>query len=177
MTGEVIDEQELGEGQAKSLHLPIKIGRDDERQIEVLHGVELVTVIQIVALERGCTVEELIIVREGEELPLDPGTVIGSDYPHHRRHHIHHRSEVKVVVYYNAATHHHEFKGHDTVEDVLTWAIKVFNIDPAMAPEFELALHGSKDELPGTEHIGHLAGHHKELDLDLIRGTLVNGAA
>ena len=169
---EAVEELEQG----RSLHLPIKIGHNDERQIEVLHGVDLLTVIRIIAVERGCIVEELIIVREGEELPLDPGTVIGPDYPHHRRHHVHHRSEVKVNVNYNAGTRHREFRRHETIEDVLTWAIKIFNIDPAMAPEFELALHGSKDELPGIEHIGHLAGHHKELDLDLIRGALVNGA-
>ena len=177
MTGEVIDEQIPREGQAKRLHLPLKIGRSEERRVPALEGVKIVTIVQIVALELGCAVEELIILREGEELPLDPGTIIGPDYPQHRRHHIHYKSPVKVSVNYNAASHHREFKRQDTVEDVLLWAIKVFNIDPAMVPEFELALHGSKDELPATEHIGHLAGRCDELDLDLIRGTFVNGAA
>ena len=44
-----------------------------------------------------------------------------------------------------------------------------------MATEFELARHGQKEELPGTEHIGHLAGHHHVLELDLVRGDIANG--
>jgi hypothetical protein len=95
--------------------------------------------------------------------------------PRHRRHHVHHRGEVKVTVYYQAEVHERDFKRHATVEDVLTWAIKAFNIDPSMATEFELARHGQTEELPGAEHVGHLAGHHHELALDLVRGNIANG--
>jgi hypothetical protein len=59
---------------------------------------------------------------------------------------------------------------------VLVWAIKAFNIDPGMATEFELTRRGGKEELPGAEHIGHVAGHHHELELDLVRGDIANGS-
>jgi hypothetical protein len=45
-----------------------------------------------------------------------------------------------------------------------------------MATEFVLTRHGQKEELPGSEHVGHLAGHHHyTLELDLVRGDIANG--
>jgi hypothetical protein len=52
-----------------------------------------------------------------------------------------------------------------------------FNIDASMADEFELARHGVKEELPGTDHLGKVAGGSKRLGLDLVRGDMANGAS
>jgi hypothetical protein len=177
MNVEVIDGEKVGEGHAEGLHLPLKAEHGDERAIMVRHGVKLVTVIEVIALERGCGVEELVIIREGEALPIDIETNIGPDYPCHRRHHVHYKTEVEMEVFYNGDGKRKPFKRHATVEDVLAWSVATFGIDPAMATEFELALHGQTAELPGTEHVGHLAGRHMELALDLVRGAFVNGCA
>ncbi len=117
----------------------------------------------------------LLLVREGEDEPLSAMILIDASYPRHRRHHVHHQGEVKVNVHYQADIRHRDFKRQATVEDILTWAITVFSIDPTMATEFELARHGQREELPGTEHVGHLAGHEHELALDLVRGDIANG--
>jgi hypothetical protein len=160
---------------ARKLVVVVKVGLADERAVDVELGSSVAVLVDVVAAERGCRVEELIVVREGEDEPLSATILIDADYPCHRRHHVHHRGEVKVTVYYQSEFHDRDFKRHATVEDVLIWAIKVFNIDPSMATEFELARHGQTEELPGAEHVGHLAEHHHELALDLIRGNIANG--
>jgi hypothetical protein len=159
----------------RKLTLLVKAGHTDERTLQLEPGCRLTAVLEIFAAERGCKVEELVLLREGESEPLSALVVIEVGYPSHRRHHVHHVGDVKVTVFYQADSRHHEFKRHATVEDVLVWAVKVFGIDPSMATEFELARHGQKEELPGTEHIGHLAGHHHVLELDLVRGDIANG--
>lgn len=93
-----------------------------------------------------------------------------------RHHDTRHAGEVEVTVYYQAAQHGRAFKRSATVEDLLIWAIAMFNIDPSMATEFELTRHGQKEELPETERVGHLAGGHRELALDLVRGAIANGS-
>jgi hypothetical protein len=153
----------------------VKSGFAEERQIKLAQGASLMDVVEIIARERKLPIEEFVIIREGQDAPLALEFVIAPDYPHHRRHHVHYHSMVKVVVFYGAKEKEHEFKRHATVEDVLVWAIKVFEIDPGMAAEFELTRHGQKEELPGTEHIGHLAGQARELKLDLVRGDIANG--
>jgi hypothetical protein len=160
---------------ARKLAVLVKVGLADERTVDVELGSSVEVLLDVVAAERGCRIEDLIVVREGEDEPLSATILIDADYPRHRRHHVHHRGEVKVTVYYQSEFHDRDFKRHATVEDVLTWAIKLFNIDPSMATEFELARHGQTEELPGTEHVGHLAGHHHELALDLVRGNIANG--
>lgn len=161
---------------AQAPTLILKTGPGDERHVAAPHGATVLTIVQIIAAEQDCAVEELIVIREGEALPLDLHLILDVDYPRHRRHHIHRKAEVTVEVFYNAGAKSHAFPRRTTVEQVLAWAIKAFGIDPAMATEFELALHDHKDELPGDEHLGHLVGHHTRLDLDLVRGAFVNGA-
>jgi hypothetical protein len=155
--------------------LLVKSGLAEERRIGLAQGASLEAVVEFIARERGLPIEELVIVREGEDEPLALELVIMPEYPHRRRHHVHYRGMVKVVVFYGGKEKEREFKRHATVEDVLVWAIKVFEIDPAMAAEFELARQGQKEELPGAEHIGHVAGKAKELKLDLVRGDISNG--
>ncbi len=169
--------EQMAAKQAEEVSLAVKISLTEERQIKLEHGANLLRVVEIVARERGLLVEEFAIFREGEVEELAIETVITDVYPHHRRHHIHRKSLVKVVVFYGAKDASREFKRHATVEQVLTWAVAVkeFGIDAAVAPEFNLARHEVKEELPGTEHIGHLTGPDKVLELDLVRGDIANG--
>jgi hypothetical protein len=154
----------------------IKVAHGEERNVLIASGSNVTAILEIFATERGCTIEELVLVREGEEQPLSAVVVIDTDYPHRCRHHLHHAKAVKVIIFYQAGSDHREFRRNATVDEVLVWAIQAFNIDPGMATEFELARRGSKEELPGAEHIGHVARHHHELELDLIRGDIANGS-
>lgn len=163
-------------GSASTIAVLVKSGLADERTVEVAVGTTVAALVEVIAVERGCRVEELILIREGEDEPLSAAVLIEAGYPGHRRHHIHHTTDVTVTVYYQAEHRHRPFKRNATVEDVLVWAVKAFkDIDPSMAAEFELARHNQKEELPGTEHVGHLAGHSHELALDLVRGDIANG--
>jgi len=173
---EVFEEKELGGAPPAKIRIPVKTGHAEERVIELDLGDSVTVILDIVAAERGCRVEELVLVRDGEDESLTTVVLVEADYPHKRRHHVHHAGEVTVTVYYQAKEELRAFKRAATVEDVLTWAIKVFNVDPSMASEFELTRHGQKEELPAAEHIGHLAGPQRELALDLVRGDIANGS-
>ena len=166
---------------AESPNLPlkfdvtVKIGHDEEHVVEIEGGQPIGSILVVIAAERGCAIEELLIFREGEADPIPGEIIVGRGYPHRLRHHVHHHRDVEVMVHYQADSHRHKFKRSQTVEAVLDWSIPAFGIDPTMAPEFELARHGSKEELPLSEHLGHLAGRHDCLELDLIRSEMPNG--
>lgn len=170
-----ITESNEESAQSKKLTVPVKLGISDERVIEIDVGRSAKIILEIVARERGCSIEELVLVREGEDGHITEDIIITADYPHHRRHHVHHVSEVRVTVFYQSGSHDRSFKRSATVEDVLMWAIDVFKIDASLATEMELVLHGKTDELSQSEHVGHLAGRHHELGLDLVRGDIANG--
>jgi len=169
-------------GGAEHLHgkikIPVKTGLAEKRMIELEFGRSVMEILAVMASEFGCHVEELILVREGEEGPLTEAIIVDAEYPHKRRHHVHRAGDVKVTVYYQAGSLSQSFRRYASVEDVLRWAIGAYHIDPAVATECALALHGhdQKEELPGAEHIGHLAGPHHELTLELVRGVIANGS-
>src|SRR5580704_17013473 len=77
--------------------IQVKSGVGAERLVKVRLGANLLAVVEIVARERGLPVEELVIVREGEDADLTLEAIIDRDYPRHRRHHVHHRSLVEVL--------------------------------------------------------------------------------
>jgi hypothetical protein len=158
------------------VQIPVKFGCAAERIVELGLGSRVVAILELVAAERNCSVSELMLIRDGDDKHITDIVLVETGYPHHRRHHVHHIGEVKVTVFYQAGEHHHDFVRQASVEEVLTWAIGVFKIDPAMASEFELALHGKTEQLAGSEHVGHLAGRHRELALDLVRGDIANGS-
>jgi hypothetical protein len=153
--------------------LPIRFEARD-LFVELGFGQVIGHVLAIVATNHGLLVEDLYVVRDGEDEPMDCAHAASHD-GHHRRHHVHHRHPVNVTVRYQASTHHREFRRHAPLERVLDWAIRAFGIDPAMAGEFELTRAGSTEELPLSEHVGHLAGKHDRLELDLVRGDIANG--
>ena len=156
--------------------IPVKSDIGGDRVVELELGSPVTAILGFIAAERGCVAEELVLAREGADEPLTSGVVIDEDYPYKRRHHVHRPGEVTVRVFYQADQHCRVFKRFEAVKDVLAWAIQVFNVDVDLATEFELARHGQKEELPGFEHIGHLAGKDCELALDLVRGDIANGS-
>jgi hypothetical protein len=158
-----------------TIDISVKTGEDEERIIGAAPGSRVTVILEVLAAERGCRMEELILIREGDDKPLTAAILIEEDYPCRRRHHVHRAGEVTVTVSYQAGQRDRAFERHATVEEVLLWAIKVFNVDPSMASEFELTRRGQKKELPGTEHIGHVAGGEHTLCLELVRGHISNG--
>lgn len=154
--------------------LPVRLEARD-LVLEFQPGQRVEHILAIVATTHGLLIEDIYLVRDGEDEPLDCSHPIRDD-GHDHRHHVHRRHPVDVTVRYHAGSHHREFRRHAPLERVLDWAIRIFKIDPAMAGEFELALAGTTDELPLSEHVGHLAGKHGTLELDLVRGDIANGA-
>ena len=157
--------------------IPVKSGCSEERVVELELGSRVIAVLEIVAAERGCRVEELVLLREGEDELLTSDLVVDSNYPDKCRHHVHYLGEVAVTVYYQAGQHSHVFKRFEAIKDVLAWAIEAFGIDRSLATELVLVRHGQKDELPEREHIGHLTEKDCELALDLVRGDIANGSS
>jgi hypothetical protein len=174
---DVIAKNQAERASEQSVNISVRTGYGEERIFALGHGEMVTTILDTISVERGCPVEELELLREGEAEPLTAITTIHADYPSKRRHHVHHIAEVMVAVYYQSHEEKRNFKRSATLEEVLAWAIAVFKIDPTMATEFEFTRHGQKDELSGVEHVGHLAGLDCNLSLDLVRGDIANGAS
>ena len=155
----------------------VKVDCDEARVLELEQGASATGILEVVAGERGCDIEELILVREGEDLLLVVDVPVDTGDPDKRPFHVHYRGEVKVTVFYQAGHDVHEFKRFEAVKDILAWAIEAFKIDSSLATELVLVRHGQKEELPEREHIGHLAGKDSELALDLVRGDIANGSS
>ena len=153
----------------------VKSGRGEERVIELDSGTNVTAILEIVATERGCPVAELVLLREGHSELLTSDVVLDGTYPCNCRHHVLYAGEVTVTVCYQDGQKERAFKPFEAIKDVLEWAIEAFAVDAAMATEFELARRGEKEELPGSEQVGHLAGKNCALALDLVRGNIANG--
>ena len=62
----------------------VKLDRAEERVVELKRGASVSRILEIVAAERGCGIEELVLAREGEDEPLTSGVVVDAGYPHKR---------------------------------------------------------------------------------------------
>jgi hypothetical protein len=126
----------------------------------------------------GIDAEEAILFIEDGDEPLELDLVLREDAAG-KVHHVHRARRIEVLVRYQNATKEKSFSPSTRVQKVLDWAVgpEGFKIDPAIAPEMELALHGETTELPKQAHIGRYVRHpHHELTLDLIRGIVPNGS-
>jgi hypothetical protein len=130
-----------------------------------------------IAKKTGIGVEEAALFIEDRDEPLNLDLIIGEDAAG-KVHHVHRARRIEVVVYYQNAEKEKAFSPSTRVQAVLDWAVgpEGFKIDPVIAPEMELALHGDTTELPKQAHIGRYVRHpdHK-LVLDLSRGVVANG--
>ena len=179
---DIIDENEdvaCGDSPQAEAMIAIRVKVDcaEARVFELEQGASATGILEAVAAERGCGIDELVLVREGEDEPLVADVTADTSDPDKRPIHVHYPGEVKVTVFYQAGQDVHEFKRFEAVKDVLAWAIEAFKIDSSLATELVLVRRGQKDELPEREHIGHLAGKDSELALDLVRGDIANGSS
>ena len=155
----------------------VKVDCAEARVFELEQGASATGILEAVAAERGCGIEELVLVREGEDEPLVVDVAVDTGDPDKGPLHVHYPGEVKVTVFYQTGHEAREFKRFEAVKDVLAWAIEAFKIDSSLATELVLVRNGQKDELPEREHIGHLVGKDSELALDLVRGDIANGSS
>lgn len=136
-------------------------------------------IVAAVATKGGFPVEEAFLFVEDCEEPLDLALIVENRMTD-KVHHVHRTRKIDVGVFYQGRQIYRQFAPSVRVQRVLDWAVgsKGFNIDPVIAPEMELALHGETTPLPKNAHIGRYVRHpHCELALDLIRGIVPNGAS
>lgn len=154
-------------------------GIADVETIRIPEGSAGREIVAAVALKGGFPAEEGILFVEDVEEPIDLTLVIAEDKCRGTVHHVHRARHVEVSVFYQGHHKGKRFSPSARVQRVLDWAVgpQGLNIDRAIAPEMELALHGSTTALPRNAHIGRFVRHpHHELALDLIRGIVPNGA-
>jgi hypothetical protein len=143
---------------------------------EGCHGREIIAA---VAVKGGFPPEEGLLFLEDCDEPLDVAVVIGQENGG-KIHHVHRAKKIEVSVFYQGRQLEKQFSPATRVQRVLDWAVgpQGFKIDKAIAPEMELALHGSTTALPKDAHIGRYLRHPQhELSFDLIRGVVPNGAS
>ena len=163
--------------------------------IEILSEGEGLRDIELFLTEQGATASELIrqvadrgrfpadeamLFIEGENEPLEVKGLIIDDCFRGRAHHVHRTRRLDVRVAYQDKHIEHHYSPAVTVQKALDWAVGTdgFKIDPAIAPEMELALEGSEKPLPRQAHLGRFVHHPSHiLCLDLIRGVIPNGGS
>jgi hypothetical protein len=154
-------------------------GLVDVESIRVPAGTAAREIVAIVAGKGGFAVEEALLFAEDGDEPVDLTVIIDERFVG-KVHHVHRARRVEVVVFYKEKDHERQFSPSARVQRVLDWAVgpEGFKIDPAIAPEMELALHDQTKALPKSAHIGRFVHHgvHR-LELDLIRGVVPNGAS
>ena len=153
-------------------------GLADVTTVRLPRGATGTELIAAVAAKGGFPAEEAFLFVEEEDGPLDVAVIVVDERLGERVHHVHRARQVKVTVFYKGSDKEHTFRPATRVQQVLDWAVGPhgFKIDPSIAPEMELALHGHTAALPKTAHIGRFV-HHPDhsLALDLIRGVVPNG--
>lgn len=131
-----------------------------------------------VAKKVGFPAEEAVLLIEDCDEPVSLAVIIDEEFGG-RVHHVHRARRVDVAVHYNGGEKHRHFSPATRVQLVLDWAVGKdgFNIDPTIAPELELAIHGQTTALPKNAHIGRYVNHpHHCVAFDIIRGTVPNGS-
>lgn len=128
----------------------------------------------------GVEPETLFVFNEDAEAPLDPDAKLeGADDPG-MTHHVHQAKKVTVKVNYLSDQKQRSFSPATRIQLVLDWAVGLdgFGVDPTIAPEMELALSdNAAEEVPHSAHLGRYAGGKEhEVEFDLVRGIIPNGA-
>ena len=154
-------------------------GLADVEAIRIDEGSTRREIVAAVAVKAGFPAEEGLLFIEDCEEPLDLNLIIATESIN-RVHHVHRLRHIEVSVFYQRRQIEKRFSPATRVHRVLDWAVSSqgFNIDRAIAPEMELALHNSTKALPKDAHIGRYLRHpHHCLAFDLIRGIVPNGAS
>jgi len=154
-------------------------GLAEVETIRVSEGSPVREIVVAVAAKGHFAAEEASLFIEDSEEPIDLARVVERNMGD-KVHHVHRVHRIEVRVFYQGRQIDRRFAPSTRVQRVLDWAIgdHGFGIDPVIAPEMELALHGQTTALPKNAHIGRYVRHpHHELSLDLIRGIVPNGAS
>lgn len=153
-------------------------GLADVESVKIPEGSPAREIVAAVAAKGGFRVEEGLLFVEDVEGPIDLAAVIVAESVRSTVHHVHRARMIEVTVFYQDREIGKRFPPSARVLRVLDWAVSPegFNIDSAIAPEMELALHGQTKPLPKNAHIGRYVKHpHDEVAFDLIRGVVPNG--
>lgn len=155
-------------------------GLADVEMIRIADGGPAREIVTAVAKRGRFAGEEAFLFIEDGAEPLDLEVLVTGEEARGKVHHVHRVREIEVVVFFQAQHKEKKFPPSARVQRILDWAVgkDAFNIDPSIAPEMELALHGQTKPLPKNAHIGRYIRHpHHRLDFDLIRGVVPNGAS
>jgi hypothetical protein len=155
-------------------------GLAEVEAIRIPEGSTAREIVVVVAEKGGYAIDEAILFAEDCEDPVDLAVVVTGEIFGNKVHHVHRAHKIEVTVFYQGRQLEKRFAPSTRVQRVLDWAVgsNGFKIDPAIAPEMELALHGQTTALPKNAHIGRYIRHpHDEIALDLIRGVVPNGAS
>jgi hypothetical protein len=153
-------------------------GLSDVIAIVVPAGERATLIVERVAQLGGFSSTDALLFIEDAAEPIDPRTVVDEGWAR-RLHHVHRTRLIEVTVFYKNLEKRREFSPATRVRSVLDWAVgdEGFKIDPAMAPEMELALRSGETPLSKSAHIGRYVHHpDRVLHLDLIRGVIPNGS-
>ena len=163
--------------------MSVKIHVDGEdlqavETFEIVEGGRLKDLVVHVAEKTNAKTEGLLLFVEDKGGVLDLEIFVHEYGDRHKIHHVHHCREVEVIAYYGKETATHIYPPSIRIQKILDWAVSVkkFNIDPTIALEMQLSLHGTEAALPAGAHIGRYAKHgHCTVELDLTRGDIHQG--
>jgi hypothetical protein len=151
-------------------------------EVELIHipcGGTAAEIVAVVAVKGGYMAEDAVLLTEDCDQPVDLALVVTEEVFGRRIHHVHRARNIEVKVFYQMRHIDRRFAPSTRVQRALDWAVgpEGFKIDPSIAPEMELALHGHTTPLPKNAHLGRYLRHPcHELELDLIRGVVPNGS-
>lgn len=127
----------------------------------------------------GEAVLETIEIIEGADEPamVDIDLKVEAlDLRKHRHIHVHKCQRIVVTVNFSADTAEHKFKPNTTIGTVTDWARKKFPIDPAVAGEYVLQIHGTTSQPRSTEHLGDVVqGDTCSICFDLVKEVTPKG--
>lgn len=108
---------------------------------------------------------EILIEDEDAPLGVDEIIVARLTRDDFRLIHVATAGEIEVTVVFNGHPKHHKFRPNATMERIVKWALKAFELegDPS---DFQLK-HGD-EILPAGEHLGQVAHGKKEVKLSLV---------
>lgn len=153
-------------------------GLADVESVALPAGALAGKLIEAVAAKAGYPATEALLFAEDEAEPVATETPMTTELVSGRVYHVHRARKVDVSVSYKADSKNKGFPPSSRFQTILDWVTGPdgFAIDPAIAPEMELAIHGETTPLPKSAHIGRYVNHPENtLALDLIRGVVPNG--
>jgi hypothetical protein len=172
-----------GDTESKMSEIEVMVEGEGLAEVDIIRipaGSVTGAIVAAVAVRGGFPVDGAALFIEDCEDSVDLTIVVVEEDVAGKVHHVHRAHKIEVGVFYQGRKLTRRFAPSVRVQRVLDWAVGTdgFRIDPPIAPEMELALHGQTTALPKNAHIGRYIRHpHCELDFDLIRGIVPNGAS